>query len=458
MSNPATAVVLGGGIWGLTCARALLRGGYPGQVLVLDESTRAGGKIRTLGTQGYSVETAANGFLNSNPATMELCKELGLGDRLVAASGTAARNRFIFLRGRLHRLPAGIWGALGTGVVSWWAKWRVATERFRRPSIPSGDESIADFGRRRFGRELTETLLDAFVTGIWGGDPETLSVRSCFPRWHEWETRYGSLTGGMVARRRERGDKPGMWSLKGGLGELMAALARDCGDSVRLNSKVLGICHTPHKGKPWELRLETGPILADHVVLATPPDIQAGFLRPLDPVLAGELAAIRSNSIAVVAMGFPKGDVTKHLDGFGYLSPQRERRPVLGVQWCSDIFPGMRAPEGKALWRALVGDPGNTGVLGASDADLVRLVLEEMALVTGLKARPEMVEIIRWPKAIPQYELGHGKRVETIVRLAGHWPGLHLGGSGLNGVSLNDCVEQARLLARSVLASANARF
>lgn len=469
MNKATTTVVVGGGIWGLVCTRALIRGGHSGLVMLLDASGRTGGKINTLDRSGYLIETAANGFLDSNPSTINLCKDLGLGDRLISASGTAARNRFVYLKGKLHRLPAGLWGALTTGVVSWGARWRVATERFRRPAIPEQDESIAEFGRRRFGRELTETLLDAFVTGIWAGDPEKLSVRSCFPRWHDWEVQHGSLTGGMLARRRERiaearktgqlaPSSPRMWSLKGGLAELVEALARDCGNAVRTNTIVKGIKHTPHKEKPWELLLEHEVLQADQIVLATPPNSQADLLKGLDKRISGELASIPSNSISVVVLGFPKRDVPKHLDGFGYLSPQREGRPVLGVQWCSDIFSGLRAPQGMALWRALAGGPKNKEVNRATDPELLDLVLNEITRVTGLKTSPQLVEIIRWPNAIPQYELGHSLRVERITSLTGEWPGLFLGGSGFKGVALNDCVEQAHLMAKHVLGGSIGSF
>ena len=462
MNNTTTTVVVGGGIWGLACTRALIRGGHPGVVKLFEASGRPGGKIHSLSRSGFLIESAANGFLDTNPATINLCRDLGLGDRLVVASGTASRNRFVYLKGKLHRLPAGLWGGLTSGVISWGSKWRVFTERFRRPTIPNEDESIAAFGRRRLGRELTETLLDAFVTGIWAGDPEKLSVRSCFPRWHEWEVTHGSLSGGMLARRRERISEarlagqeppgsPRMWSLKGGLVELVDALAKDCNQAIRTNAAVMGLKHNPHLTKPWELQLEGETIQADQVVLATPPDAQAELLELLDKEISGELSSIPSNSICLVGLGFPKKDVPKHLDGFGYLSPQREGRPVLGVQWCSDIFPDLRAPEGMALWRALAGGPKNTEVLRASDTELVSTVREELARVTGLNTAPELVEVVRWPKAIPQYLVGHSLRLERIALLLGKFPGLFLGGSGFKGVALNDCVDQAHLMAKRVL-------
>lgn len=463
MKTPPVTVVVGAGIWGLTCARSLLKSGHAGQIYLLDSDQRAGGKLDTLPHSGFLVESAANGFLDSNPATLKLCRDLGLGDKLISASGTAARNRFVYLKGKLHKLPGNLWGALTTGVVGWYARWRVVSERWRRPAIPMVDESIADFARRRLGRELTETLLDAFVTGIWAGDPETLSVRSCFPRWHEWETRNGSLTGGMMARRRERTlearvagmpppGAPRMWSLRGGLTELVGALVRECGSALQTGAGVRALRYRAEANQPWEVILEDRVILADRVVLAMPPNAQAKLLAALDADLAAKLAAIPSNAIAVVAVGFPARDVPPGLDGFGYLSPQREGRPVLGVQWCSDIYPGLRAPSGMALWRALVGGPRFPEMADAPDDVLLRTVRNELALVTGMRAEPEFVKIIRWPKAIPQYQLGHANRVEEIQAHASRWPGLFLGGCAFGGVALNDCVDQAGAMAIRVLA------
>jgi oxygen-dependent protoporphyrinogen oxidase len=463
MKTPPVTVVVGAGIWGLTCARSLLKSGHAGQIYLLDSDQRAGGKLDTLPHSGFLVESAANGFLDSNPATLQLCRDLGLGDKLISASGTAARNRFVYLKGKLHKLPGNLWGALTTGVVGWYARWRVLSERWRRPAIPMVDESIADFARRRLGRELTETLLDAFVTGIWAGDPETLSVRSCFPRWHEWETRNGSLTGGMMASRRERTlearvagmpppGAPRMWSLRGGLTELVGALVRECGSALQTGAGVRALRYRAEANQPWEVILEDRVILADRVVLAMPPNAQAKLLAALDADLAAKLAAIPSNAIAVVAVGFPARDVPPGLDGFGYLSPQREGRPVLGVQWCSDIYPGLRAPSGMALWRALVGGPRFPEMADAPDDVLLRTVRNELALVTGMRAEPEFVKIIRWPKAIPQYQLGHANRVEEIQAHASRWPGLFLGGCAFGGVALNDCVDQAGAMAIRVLA------
>ena len=464
MVETVQTVVVGAGIWGLACGRQLLKQIPRDSLLILDCQERAGGKLNTISSAGFRFETAANGFLDSNPATLNLCRELGLASSLVRASGTASRNRFVYLRGKLHKLPSNLWGALTTSLLSWNARWRIATERFRSPAIPSYDESISEFGRRRLGPELTDTLLNAFVTGIWGGDAEKLSLRSCFPKWHEWESRYGSLTGGIVARRKERitaarlrGEQPPgppqMWSLSGGLNELMAAMSRECVDRLRLNAAVAEIRFHGHRVPKWDVVLDNGRIIqAENVVMANPPDKQAAIVNRLDDELSAEITQIPSNSISVVVLGFETQRLPEGLDGFGYLTPYRDGRPVLGVQWCSEIFPGLRAPQGKSIWRALVRGGGQFES-GVGESFLIQSVMSELRLVLGIKAEPVFNSVIHWPRAIPQYVVGHAERVRRISTITARWPGLFLGGSGYQGVAINDCVEQAQLLAQKIACS-----
>ncbi|MFM7541137.1 MAG: protoporphyrinogen oxidase [Planctomycetota bacterium] len=461
MVETVQTVIVGAGIWGLACGRQLLKQIPRDSLLILDCQGRAGGKLNTVSFAGFHFETAANGFLDSNPATLNLCRDLGLANSLVRASGTASRNRYVYLRGKFQRLPSSLWGILTTRLLSWNARWRIATERFRRPSIPSCDESISEFGRRRLGPELTDTLLNAFVTGIWGGDAEKLSLRSCFPKWHEWESQYGSITGGIVARRKERitaarsrGEQPPgppqMWSLTGGLNELMSALSRECVDRLRLNAGVAEIRFHDHRIPKWDVVLDNGKIIqAKNVVLANPPDKQAEILIRLDDELASEINQIPSNSISVVVLGFETQRLPQGLEGFGYLTPYRDGRPVLGVQWCSEIFPGLRAPPGKSIWRALVRG-GSQIDSGGGESSLIQSVMRELKIVLGIESEPIFTSVIHWPRAIPQYVVGHADRIRRISTIAARWPGLFLGGSGYQGVAINDCVDQAQLLANKI--------
>ncbi len=457
-------IIVGGGISGLTLAHRLEQLAPDIEVVLLERQPRTGGVIDTVERDGYRVETGPNGFLDNNPATFDLCQELNLANRLVPASESARRNRFLFLDGELKKLPSSLWSFLTSDALSWRGKFALLTERFRHRRLDLGDESIEHFARRRTSAEIARTLADAFVTGIHAGDSALLSVRAAFPRLAALERQYGSVTRGMSAsarqRRREaraRGKSPkrgmSMWSFPEGLGLLVETLRQKLrrppvtGVTVKRIEKTAGGWLVIGEGQ------ERWP--ADAVVLACPAYQQAALLADVDPELADEVASIAYNRIAVVAVGYRRQDVEHSLDGFGYLTPGRERRDVLGVQWCSSIYPG-RAPESCVMMRALCGGWHRAEMAGWDDARLLEAVRNELRLTVGVTAAPVFHHIVRWDRAIPQYHLGHLDRVARIEQRRKTHRGLYLGGNAYRGVSLNDCVEQAGILARDVLSAERA--
>src|SRR5579883_3304970 len=223
-------VVAGAGIWGLTLAYRLGRLRPDADVTVLEKEPAVGGTIQTEAAEGFRVESGPNGFLDNKPAALDLCRELGLADRLLPASDVAGRNRFLFLDGRLRQLPGGLLPFFRSDLLSWRAKFALLTERFRRRGPDAADESVDAFARRRVGAEVAETLVDAFVTGIHAADPQLLSVRAAFPRLYAFERDYGSVTRGFRADRARRRAAGGgrasgqMWSFPEGLRALTEAL------------------------------------------------------------------------------------------------------------------------------------------------------------------------------------------------------------------------------------------
>jgi oxygen-dependent protoporphyrinogen oxidase len=443
-------VVVGAGISGLTLAYRLQQLAPADEVVVLEQGPRPGGTIGTLLRDGYLVEAGPNGFPDNNPATLDLSRELGLADQLVPASEEAARNRFLFLGGRLHRLPNTLTAFLGSDLLSWVAKLRLLTERYR-PRGPSRDaeESIDAFARRRVGGEVARTLVDAFVTGILAGDPKLLSAQAAFPRVTGWERDHGSVLKGLSVARRQRQQQVtarsgSLWSFREGLLTLVTALAARLGGAVLLGVSARQV---RRDGGRWLVEADGHPAwTADAVVLTCPAHRQADLLSRTDPGMADLLAGIPYNRVAVVALGYRREDVPHPLDGFGYLSPQRERRDVLGVQWCSSIYPD-RAPPGRVLLRAMCGGWHRGEMLDWPDDRLVAAVRAELALSLGARAAPVFTHITRWGRAIPQYHVGHLARLDAVERRLEQHPGLFLGGNAFRGVAMNDCVEQAGLLA-----------
>ena len=392
-----------------------------------------------------------------------MCRELGLGDRLVAGSEESSRNRYLFLDGRLRLLPGSFSALLKSDLLSWRGKIGLLWEPFRAKRADQSDESVDAFVRRRAGPEAAEVFADALVTGIHAGDPALLSMRAAFPRIAALEAEYGSVLKGVIrsARRQRqeataRGEsyqRPGkMWSFRDGL-RLLIETVRDrlprppvLGVTIRRIAKQA----TREAGPSWTVGAEgQDQWPADAVVLACPAHQQALLLSDLDDELAEHIARIPYNRIAVVALGYRALDIPRPLDGFGYIAPQRTRRDLLGAQWCSSIYPE-RAPAGMVLLRALCGGWHRPEVVGWEDDCLLQAVRAELRLALGVEAPPVFHRIVRWNRAIPQYHISHLQRVAWIESRVQQHPGLFLAGNAYHGVALNDCTEQAELVAARV--------
>jgi protoporphyrinogen/coproporphyrinogen III oxidase len=456
----SSVVIVGGGLSGLSLAYRLQRSASQVSITLVEKDDRPGGKIHTECRDGFRVEWGPNGFLDTKPTTAALCRDLGLGARLVSASEAAARNRYLFLGGQLQRLPDSLGSFLRSPVLSWRGKWGLLTERFRAPRRDSGDESIDAFARRRAGDEVADVLADAFVTGIHAGDPKLLSLRATFPRLVELEARHGSIMKGFAAAARQRRaeakargevyQRPGtMWSFREGLQPLIDDLRGALQAPVLLGAVARRI--ERRDGRPtWIIHGEGQDRWdADAVVLACPAPEQAAILADFDAELAELIGGIPYNRVAVVALGYRQEDVCFPLDGFGFLVPQRDRRDLLGVQWCSSIFPD-RAPPGTVLLRAMCGGWSRAEMVGWDDARLLATVRAELRVALGVTADPIFHRIVRWERAIPQYHLGHQERVARIEERARRHPGLFLAGNAYHGVAMNDCTEQAVILAAEV--------
>ena len=453
-------VIVGGGLSGLSLAFRLRERLPTAQVTILEKCSTPGGNIATLHRDGFRVECGPNGIFDAKPSTIQLCRDLGLSDQLIAASEAARKNRYLFLNGRLRALPGSLASFVTSPVLSWRGKLSLLMEKHRkRPADLPSDESIAAFARRRAGREVADVLADAVVTGIHAGDPELLSLNAAFPRLAQFEREHGSVMRGFTAagrqRRKEaaaRGEEPQpqrLWSFREGLQVLIDSLRDRLIDCVVTG---VGVRRIERTDRGWLVHgdgKDTWP--ADAVVLTAHAHEQATMVADYDPPLAEEMRAIPYNRVTVVAVGYQEADVPRKFDGFGFIAPQNTRRDVLGVQWCSSIFPE-RAPPGMVLWRALCGGWHRGEMLVWPDERLVDAVRNELRLAQGVTAAPTFVQVVRWPSAIPQYVLGHVDRVRRIEERVARHRGLFVGGNAYHGVAMNDCTEQAVVLAERVTA------
>ena len=461
-------VIIGGGISGLATAW-LLRdkartAGKEIDITLLEKEQRPGGKIWSIKAEGYTCEWGPNGFLDSKPQTLDLCKAVGVEGNL-HRSNDNARKRFIFSGGKLHQLPDGGPAFLTSGLISWPGKLRLALEPTPFiASAPQGvDETLADFGRRRLGREALDKLIAPMVSGIFAGDPETMSLVSCFPRIAELERDYGGLIRAMImlAKQKKRDQAAGkvvssaagpggiLTSFREGIQYLSDALAASLGGIVRPGTAVTAVEQTATV--PYRIKCADGSEFeADIVIVASPAFAAADMLSGLDGAISETLRQIPYASMTVICFGYDHGQIAHSLDGFGYLIPKKEGRNTLGTLWDSSMFEN-RAPEGKVLLRSMMGGACFPEYVKLSDDEVVARVRQDLKLTMGIDAAPEFVRVFRHPQAIPQYTVGHGKRLKALdERLKTH-PGLILTGNSYRGIGLNDCVAAAQSAADRAL-------
>lgn len=450
----AEIAIIGGGISGLSLAYALVESENNLDVVVIEAEGRPGGKIWTEKSQGFVTEGGVPGFLDNKLRSLELATGLSLS---TLRSNDSARKRYVYLRGGLRRLPESPPAFLKSDILSLAGKLRVACEVFM-PKGRKPDESLAEFARRRLGKEAYESLIDPMASGIYAGDPEVMSLRSCFPKIYEIESRYGSLIRGMFrlqaeARKKKTGRKVGagpggtLTSFPGGMGEIIGALRDFLGGRLRVNSKAI---YVEKRAKGYSVGLSDGSrVEAETVVVASPAHAAAEILSELDRPMSSVLEEIRYPAVSVVCLGYERSKVPGTLDLFGYLVPKKEGRKILGVLYESSIFSG-RAPEGHVLLRVIAGGARASELALQDDAPLMRMVLEELRDTAGIKAEPDFHRIYRHEKAIPQYALGHPERLKRLDDALLRHPGLYLTGNAYRGIGFNDCIENSWRLSETI--------
>ena len=444
--------VIGGGIAGLAAARRLEALAPEAAVSLVERDVVLGGKIRTDRLDGFVVETAPDSFLSRKERGVGLCRELGLGDELIARR-PEHRGSFVRRGDELHPLPEGLTGMIPTSLdalettelLSAEGKVRFAAEADVPPSDGVEDESVAAFVSRRFGREAYDGLVEPLMTGIYGGDGEQLSLRATFPQLRAIEREHGSLLRGLTAT--SPGDAPPFLSLRGGMDVLVDALR--CGFERTEVLAGRGAERVTRDASGYRVGLSDDEALAvDGVVIATPAYVTAELLAELDPELAAIHAEIPYASSVVVSLGYSRADVVP-LDGYGYVIPRAEGGDVLACTWSSQKWEH-RAPEECVLVRVYLGRFGGRDVTSDTDDELVAGARAEIAFL-GLSARPVLTCVHRWPLGMPQYVVGHPDRLERIDSALAAHSGLALAGAAYRGVGIPDCIASGEAAAESVV-------
>lgn len=443
-------VVLGAGISGLSTAYYLRKLGVK-RIAVLEKG-KIGGKIGTVREDGFIVEKGPNGFLDNKPFALELVKELGMEEELYPSSDEA-RHRFLLVDGRLVEIPLTPKDFFSSSVLSLQGKLEVLKEPFVRRFPPFLDPSVGEFCERRLGAEMVERLIDPMVAGVYGGRAYRLSMKSAFPLLWRLEQRYGSLVRALLGLKRERRLKGGpagpggrLVSLKKGLFSIIEGLCERLKGEVVLAAgcEVEGV-----KVLPGHFVVKTRELtFVSRSLVVSAPAYEAARMLEDYPVREA-LSSIPYVPMVVVALGYERKKIKRPLNGFGFLVPEREGRKILGCLWDSRIFPN-RAPSGYELFRMMLGGARSPELFELSDEELADLAVSEISDILNIEGSPDFVKLFRYERAIPQYTVGHEKRLEAIESFLVKFPGLFLNSNAYRGVALNDCVGNSKVIASKV--------
>ncbi len=430
--------VIGGGLGGLTAARALVGAGLDAHVL--EASPRAGGVVGTSTIDGFTREHAASSFLGGQSrGAAPLCEKLGVA---LDSASPRAKSRWIYIDGKLRALPRSPVQFLRSDLLTWRGKLDLLREPFREARI-EGDESMHAFAARRFGAEAARAIVAPFVTGVFAADAHDISLEAGFPRLAELDAT-GGLARGMLTQaakgvmrklaggRRQKA-QTGMFAPRGGLGSLIDALVRELGPRVHTDRRVAALAPTERgvsvDGEAW-----------DAAVLAIPAEDAIGLVTAI-PTLASRLETFHRAPAALVYLGFAESAVPKAVDGFGFLVAQGEDLRVLGVVFESVVWPD-RAPQGQVLLRCIFGGGRDPGAAALDDAALIAQATRDVGIVLGARGTPTHASVVRWRRGVAQYQVGHRDHVRAAVTAA-RTHRIALAGADYRGPGINDLCADA---------------
>jgi protoporphyrinogen/coproporphyrinogen III oxidase len=462
MGNHRAAIVVGAGISGLVCAYRLKTLGN--DVLLIEKSDRVGGVIHSESIDGFLIERGPNSSQGTEEL-MALVDELGILHELV--EGNPKAPAYVYFKGRLHPVPSGPGAFIRSDLLSPAGKLRILKEPFVPRRLQNSEESVASFARRRIGDEAAERMVAPFVSGIYAGDAEHLSVKAAFPRLANLETNYGGLFRGMFAKAREARrarknagavlDKAAptrrrLCSFRSGMAFLPKTLAAKLGEDVITGCSELQLGRAPDS-RTFTLQFAGGgnrhQLTADHLIIAAPANVAGSLIGGISAELSDLLNQVEYPPLSIVSLAYETSTVSTPLDGFGFLVPPSEKMNILGCVWNSSLFSN-RAPKGTSLLTAFVGGARNPAAAQAADAELVSTIHGELQKVLGISSEPRVISITRYRRSIPQYNIGHFARVQRIERLLEETTGVQVIGNYLHGVSTGDCIKEADRIAKAV--------
>lgn len=451
-------VIIGGGISGLAAAHRVLELNQAAHVTILEASNRLGGTVQTETRDGFLIERGPDSFISEKPQAVALAKRLGLESRLIETNEKYRRS-FIVRNGRLRPVPEGfqllapsrMWPFITSDIFSLTGKVRMAADLVlpRKSTNGTTDESLASFVRRRLGVEALERMAQPMVGGIYTADPETLSLRATLPRFLEMEREHRSLILAMLRQGREQksGTSGARYSLflsfDRGVQVLTDAVTRINAD-FRVNTRAQRL--TFDRG--WTITTDKDEMFkADAVCLAVPAYIAASLLTG---EIADKLRRIKYASTATINFAYRRAAIAHPLNGFGFVVPFVEKRSLIACTFSSVKFPG-RAPDGHVLLRAFAGGALQPDIFALDESEMAAKVESDLRQLLSISEHPRFIEVAKWERSMPQYEVGHLERVDEIEKLANELPGLALAGNAYRGAGIPDCIRSGEAAAEALL-------
>lgn len=446
--------VIGGGVSGMSAAYRLREAGAT--PTIFEASGRAGGMLRTERTDGFVIERGPDSIITTKPAAARLAEELGLSPRIVRTN-TDARGAYVVCRGELVRIPAGFQLLAPSNLESLEASGILSTEGMARVREEPGvacrttieDESLGSFVRRRFGDEVLKRIAQPMAGGIYGTDPEHLSLRATLPRFLDMELE-GSLIEGLARRAKAgaaqaAGARYGLFiSFDAGIGLLPETLAASLEGCIRLNAPVASI-------EKFGAGFHVDGEAFDAVIVATTAHKAAPMLPAECAEARASLESIPFGSGAIVTFAFERDEVPHSLDAAGFVVPAIEGLTLMASTWSSVKWPG-RAPPGKVLLRAFMGGYHLPEVPTWDDARLVQAARDDFKTLMGIEAKPQLTRVDRWVEMMPRYFVGHARRMDSLDGLIREHEGLELAGNAYRGVGIPDSIASGEAAAVRILA------
>jgi protoporphyrinogen/coproporphyrinogen III oxidase len=443
--------ILGAGISGLSLAW-FLKKKYGDQInlKIFEKSSRVGGWIQTKKMEGFlfeqgprSCRIGGNGIM-----TLNLIEELQLQNEIIVASSNA-KKRYIYKESSLLPFPSGLFGWLHSPflknmIKALWNDWQT-------PKGPGEDESIYDFIARRLSPEIAEDFIDPLTSGIYAGDIRQLSMLSCFPELFNCEKRHGGLLRAFFSKKEKQDFKPSLFiqnlqkhsifTLKKGMETLTDQLSNKVNAEIFLDAEVISF---DLQGNKLKIKLkDESSHMADYVFSTLPAKNLGAIIKPHCLLASEILYSIPSASVAVVNLGYREKVLEKN--GFGYLIPSKEKSEALGVVWDSNIFPQQQNPQ-HSSFTVMLGGMHNQKIENWDHAYILNKALNLILEHMNIKAKPAVFAIKQAYSSIPQYLIGHQKKLNILkTEVLNQLPLLMIHGNYL-GVSVNDCIANSKAI------------